>query len=174
MLWVSRCLNLYLNFEFLYWDVSSKCFFFFYNHCFVQVILLFIVYVPFPNLRISLYLFFYLCQVMLLVRENQFWIVVLANFMQQRFEVFCTYYDTTEAESISRIVIDNFKKAYTARYNIHRYNINKFQLLPAQIVSDNVNEWVIQEFNIHQYFSLLCFKNIVSCLFFWNLIQEWL
>ena len=77
---------------------------------------------------------------MLPVRENQFWIVVLANFMQQKFEVFCPYYDTTEAESISRIVIDNFKRAYTAGYHTYRYNINNFQLLPAQIVSDNVNE----------------------------------
>ncbi|KAM0840237.1 hypothetical protein ACQ4PT_059840 [Festuca glaucescens] len=78
--------------------------------------------------------------VMLPVREDHFWIVVVANFMQQRFETYCPYYDATAAENIAMIVIDNFKKAYTAGYYSERYNIYNFQIMPAQIVSDNINE----------------------------------
>ncbi|KAM0832044.1 hypothetical protein ACQ4PT_065145 [Festuca glaucescens] len=94
-------------------------------------------YIIEPNVPCMIYNF---DVVMLPVREDHFWIVVVANFMQQRFETYCPYYDATATENIAMIVIDNFKKAYTAGYYSERYNIYKFQIMLAQIVSDNVNE----------------------------------
>ncbi|KAM0884181.1 hypothetical protein ACQ4PT_031159 [Festuca glaucescens] len=94
-------------------------------------------YIIEPNLPCRIYNF---DVVMLPVREEHFWIVVVANFMQQRFEIYCPYYDATAAENIAMIVIDNFKKAYTSAYYSECYNIYNFQIMPAQIVSDNVNE----------------------------------
>ncbi|KAK1668642.1 hypothetical protein QYE76_056801 [Lolium multiflorum] len=43
-------------------------------------------------------------------------------------------------KNIAMTVIDNFKKAYTAAYYSERYDIYNFQVMPAQIVSDNINE----------------------------------
>ncbi|KAM0908730.1 hypothetical protein ACQ4PT_015268 [Festuca glaucescens] len=94
-------------------------------------------YIIEPNLPYRIYNF---DVVMLPVREDHFWIVVVANFMQQQFEIYCPYYDATAAENIAMNVIDNFKKAYTTAYYSERYNIYNFQIMPAQIVSDNVNE----------------------------------
>jgi hypothetical protein len=79
-------------------------------------------------------------QVILPVRDHHFWIVVVANFIQQRFETYCPYYDATVAESIANTVIDNFRKAYRAAYYSERYDIYNFEVVPAQIVSENLNE----------------------------------
>ncbi|KAM0859027.1 hypothetical protein ACQ4PT_047453 [Festuca glaucescens] len=94
-------------------------------------------YIIEPNVPCRIYNF---DVVMLPVREDHFWIVVVANFMQPRFETYCPYYDATAAENIAMIVIDNFKKSYTAGYYSERYNIYNFQIMPAQIISDNINE----------------------------------
>jgi len=74
------------------------------------------------------------------IKENNFWIVVVANFLQRRFETYCPYYDATGVECIGRELIENFKRAYTAGYRREPFNIYNFEVMPVQVVTENSNE----------------------------------
>ena len=64
---------------------------------------------PFNFIFLAIFKNLVVFQVILPVRDNHFWIVVVANFARLRFETYCPYYDATVAENIAMTVIDNFK-----------------------------------------------------------------